>query len=204
MFRANLDILFPSIRSAFHHSAISGVSLDGIARVKISDEEQKRVYNACEALYKLPIGFEYSARTVQQIQARALSERWDVVFVDYMQLMTDGSKGSRYETVTAISQGLQQLAHNNNILVIALSQLSRAQKKADGQEQKPTLANLRESGQIEQDADAVMLISLTDCNDKQSGRYVQLAKNRQGKCCDFTAIFNGDTQTFTWRQENDR
>lgn len=181
---------------------LSAVPLDKIARGKLQDTDFKRVWSACEYLYKLPIGFDYSARTVTQIQARALSERWEVVFVDYLQLMNDSGKGTRYEVVTAISQGLQQLAHRNNILVFALSQLSRPQKTADGQERRPTLTDLRESGQVEQDADAVILLSLSDSKDKTSDRYIQLAKNRQGRCCDFSMSFNGDTQTFEYRSKS--
>ena len=180
---------------------LSGVSLEKLVRGKnISDEEYKRINAACEALYRLPVGFDYSCRTVAQIHARALSERWEVVFVDYIQLMGGSGKSSRYETVTEISQGLQQFAHRNKILVVALSQLSRPQKTVDGQERKPSLTDLRESGQLEQDADAAILMSLSDSTDKQSDRYVQLAKNRQGRCCDFYMNFGGDIQRFTYKE----
>lgn len=178
---------------------LSGVSLEKLVRGKnISDEEYKRINAACEALYKLPIGFDYSCRMVAQIQARALSERWEVVFVDYIQLLSANGKSSRYEIVTAISQELQQLAHRNNILVVSLSQLTRPQTTVDGKQRRPGLTDLRESGQLEQDADAVILMSLTDSNDKRSDRFVQLAKNRQGVCCDFALNFDGGRQRFTY------
>ena len=178
---------------------LSGVSLEKLIRGKnISDEEYRHINAACEALYVLPIGFDYSCRTVTQIQARALSERWEVVFVDYIQLLSGSKKSSRFEQVTEISQELQQLAHQNNTLVIALSQLSRPQTTAEGKERRPRLTDLRESGQLEQDADAVILMSLVDINDKDSNRELQLAKNRQGRCCDFSMKFDGDRQRFVY------
>ncbi|MDO4982165.1 MAG: DnaB-like helicase C-terminal domain-containing protein [Eubacteriales bacterium] len=181
---------------------LSGVSLEKLIRGKnISDEEYKRINAACEALYKLPIGFDYSCRTVQQIQARARSERWDVIFVDYIQLM-GGSGKTRYEAVTSISLELQQFAHRNKILTIALSQLSRPQTTADGKERKPTVKDLRESGQLEQDADAIILMCLDDANDKLSDRYVNLDKNRNGICCDFKLTFYGDIQRFTYKRSD--
>jgi replicative DNA helicase len=87
----------------------------------------------------------------------------DMIVVDYLQLMTAAAPGSgkRYENrtqeVSAISRGLKALAKEMECPVVALSQLSRAPEARTGNN-RPQLADLRESGAIEQDADVVMFI----------------------------------------------
>jgi replicative DNA helicase len=94
------------------------------------------------------------ARRLQQSQGRL-----DLIIVDYLQLMSGG--GRRYENrtqeVSAISRGLKALAKELKVPVVALSQLSRAPESRGG-DHRPQLADLRESGSIEQDADVVAFI----------------------------------------------
>ena len=94
------------------------------------------------------------ARRLQQAQGKL-----DLIIVDYLQLMSGG--GRRYENrtqeVSAISRGLKGLAKELKVPVIALSQLSRGTGKPGG-DHRPQLADLRESGSIEQDADVVAFI----------------------------------------------
>jgi replicative DNA helicase len=99
------------------------------------------------------------ARRLRQIQGSL-----DLIVVDYLQLMSAtavGSGGKRFENrvqeVSAISRGLKALAKELKVPVIALSQLSRASEKREGNK-KPMLSDLRESGSIEQDADVVAFI----------------------------------------------
>jgi len=96
------------------------------------------------------------ARRLQQSQGKL-----DLLIVDYLQLMSAGS-GRRYENrtqeVSAISRGLKGLAKELRVPVIALSQLSRAPESRGAGDHRPQLADLRESGAIEQDADVVMFI----------------------------------------------
>ena len=82
----------------------------------------------------------------------------NLIVVDYIQLMTTGSKryDGRVQEISEITQGLKALAKELNVPVLALSQLSRAVEQRD--DKKPQLSDLRESGSIEQDADVVMFV----------------------------------------------
>jgi replicative DNA helicase len=110
----------------------------------------------------------------------------DLLVVDYLQLMSGG--GKRYENrtqeVSAISRGLKALAKELKVPVIALSQLSRAPESRGG-DHRPQLADLRESGSIEQDADLVMFIFREevykqDDPDLQGRAEIIIAKQRNG------------------------
>ena len=82
----------------------------------------------------------------------------ELIFVDYLQLMSyEGSAGTREEAITKISQGLKNIAKEYEIPVVSLAQLSRAVERRAG-DKRPMLSDLRESGSIEQDADAVMFL----------------------------------------------
>jgi replicative DNA helicase len=110
----------------------------------------------------------------------------DLLVVDYLQLMSGGSKRyeNRTQEVSAISRGLKALAKELHVPVIALSQLSRAPESRGG-DHRPQLADLRESGSIEQDADLVMFIFREevykqDDPDLQGRAEIIIAKQRNG------------------------
>lgn len=133
--------------------------------------------------------------TVRDIQAVSLNKRYQVVLVDYLQLVVDAGKG-RYEQVTNISQGLHTMARSNNITVVALAQLSRPEK-TNGKPQPPTMSSFRESGQIEQDADIAILLWPSDPNDNRSRRVLKVGKNKEGERTKFELEFDGARQTMT-------
>jgi len=140
--------------------------------------------------------------TVLDIQAWSQSHHYDVVFVDYLQKIAsprDQRKQSDFERVTAISSGLQQFGRITGTVVIALSQLSRPDRdKKTGKIRPPMLSDLRSSGQIEQDADVVLLLSREDYDDKNAVRKLLFAKNKEGEAFDWVRFkFDGDTQTFS-------
>lgn len=119
-----------------------------------------------------------------------------LIVVDYLQLMTPSdTRASRTEQVGSLSRGLKALAKELGVPVIALAQLNRASEaRAD---KRPQLSDLRDSGEIEQDADAVLLLSRAS----EEGDVIEanLAKHRQGPTGIFWLDFDRPTMTFQKR-----
>lgn len=132
---------------------------------------------------------------VADIQAVSLANRYEVVFVDYLQLLSGRGK-DRFSVVTESSIGLHTMAQSTGITVIALAQLNRPEKLRDGAIPPPDLNSLRESGQIEQDADIVFMLYRPDRN--KTGRSLLVRKNKEGELGSVLLHFDGSTQTF-WR-----
>ncbi|VEU80222.1 replicative DNA helicase [Haploplasma axanthum] len=164
-------------------------------------------------LENLNIVFDDSAAvSVSDIRAkcRKLSQegKLDFVIIDYLQLIKGESKnGNRQEEVAKISRSLKQMARELKIPVLALSQLSRAVETRD--DKRPVLADLRESGSIEQDADIVLFLFRQDYYErdpeKKTGDVdLGIAKNRQGQSgIDLHFKFDPAYSRFTTKEERD-
>ena len=139
------------------------IKSDDIRRGKVTEEEINRYIETSRNIYNLPLFIdETPAITIATLcnRARRIKRLFGVslVVVDYIQLMRAGSNRSdnRVQEISEITQGLKALAKELGVPVLALSQLSRAVEQRD--DKQPQLADLRESGSIEQDADVVMFV----------------------------------------------
>lgn len=147
--------------------SVAGVSMESAMKGKMNKTEWLKIAKARELLSNAKIFIDDSAMiTPQQVlsKCRRLKAKHglDLVMVDYIQLMTPDKKSdNRQQEITEISRNLKILAKEVNVPVLALSQLSRAVEARKG---RPQLADLRESGAIEQDADIVMFIHRPDRN----------------------------------------
>lgn len=131
---------------------------------------------------------------VDDILHTALNQQHQIVFIDYLQLIRAAGR-NRTEQVTNISLALHEMAQAHSILVVALSQLNRA--STDRADATPTLIDLRESGQIEQDADAVLALYIDPDEDAPvDNRKLRVLKNKEGRLGDFSLAFDGSTQSF--------
>ena len=143
-------------------SQAAEVSSEQVRRGDLDDVELRRFYEAAKALEACPLYIDDTpALPISQLLARArrLKRTYglDALFVDYLQLVRPGStKQNRVTEVSEITQGLKAIAKELDIPVVALSQLSRQVEQRD--DKRPQLADLRESGSIEQDADVVMFV----------------------------------------------
>lgn len=142
---------------------VSGVSGDKIRKGEITAVEFGRLRGALDEIKAMPLHIDATGGiSIAKLTARARRLKrkhgLDLIVVDYLQLITtDRSRGgNRTEEIGAITGGLKALAKDLNVPVIALSQLSRQVENRD--DKRPQLSDLRESGSIEQDADAVMFV----------------------------------------------
>ena len=117
----------------------------------------------------------------------------DLIVVDYLQLARGRQQDNRVQEVSEISQGLKNLARELKVPVIALAQLSRAVEQRGTK--RPQLADLRESGAIEQDADVVMFLWREDQDDTEN-YYLDIAKHRNGPLEQIKLFFRGDRIRF--------
>jgi replicative DNA helicase len=130
-------------------------------------------------------------RLITKIKLHKAKHGLNIVFIDYLQLLeTDGK--TRYDKVSEASKRLKQLAKEENITIVALAQLRRE----DRSNVKPTLSDLKESGQIEQDADCVLFpyrpqYYETVRDEVELDAELIIAKNRHGQCADIPISFEG-------------
>lgn len=174
----------------------AGLDFDSIKSHRLSDAELGAVSALEEKsdLIQLDV-IEASGMSVMDVRAVSLSRRYDVIFIDYLQLLNSSGR-DRYEKITNISLALKQLGRDTGITVVALSQLSRPEK---GRRSAPTLASLRESGQIEQDADIVMLLYLEDEENPSGNRTLNVAKNKDGELGHFRLGFYPKNMKFVYK-----
>lgn len=167
-----------------------------INRREMTPEEWERATVKRGQLAKLKLELVQAAGwSVKEIIGAALARKHRIIYIDYLQLIRGQGK-DRIEKVTNISMDLHTAAQDNHILVVALSQLNRAlENRAD---QEPTMTDLRESGQIEQDADAIMALYLHPDEDAPANsRRLRVLKNKEGTLGVFSLAFDGANQMFT-------
>ena len=141
----------------------SRIRSNDIRRGKVSEKEFEQFIETSKNIFNLPLYIdETPAISIAAISNRARRIKrlfgLELIVVDYIQLMKSSGKKeyNRVQEISEITQGLKALAKELNVPVLALSQLSRAVEQRD--DKKPQLADLRESGSIEQDADVVMFV----------------------------------------------
>jgi len=178
-------------------------------------EDLIRVEQACKTLHDLPIYFDDTAMISLidlEKKARLFQQRLPelgLIIVDYMQIISvASSKGqSREHEVAKISVALKGLARDLNVPVIALAQLNRAAtggaefKKKTTEIKEPEITELRESGQIEQDADVILLLHREGAyshenDDKPQPAKLLLKKNRNGEPGEIKLVFTPQFQKF--------
>lgn len=159
--------------------------------VPLADVKNKSVpqsdLDGLAELHKLPLFIRSaSGKGVGWVKAQAQRMRAQVVFIDYLQLLRQAGAKDRYTAVTQLSMDLHELAQGTGILVIALAQLNRNAAHA-----APSTADLKESGQLEQDADAILLLS----SDGEAYQCI-LAKNKEGRVGEVPLTFDKTRQRF--------
>jgi replicative DNA helicase len=185
-------------------SAEARVPLHHMRSGQMTDDDWGRIARRTGEVSSAPLFIDDSPNmTMMEIRAkcRRLKQRHDLrlVIIDYLQLMTSGKRvESRQQEVAEFSRALKLLAKELDVPVIAISQLNRsAEQRTD---KKPMLADLRESGSIEQDSDMVILLHREDAYEKESPRAGEadfiVAKHRNGPTATITVAFQGHYSRF--------
>ena len=197
----------------------ASLEMGDLRKGNLKSEDLLMLSLAREELSKLNLHFDENASSnIADIRAKCRqlknAGKLDFVVIDYLQLITvANSKGNRQEEVSKISRQLKQLALELQVPILALSQLSRG---VEGREDKrPSLADLRESGSIEQDADLVMFLyrrsdvegeeELPEGVQKEKKAYIdvvlEIGKNRQGERGHADYHFYGGHSKFSEQKE---
>ena len=161
----------------------------------LASDEYRRFANGTSQLSKLPIVFNRrSGVSVRQIETLCFREKPGLLVIDHLGLLEPPEKRlSLYESTTRNSRALKLLAMRLDIPVLCLCQLNRAAASDRSGEFRATMANLRESGAIEQDADTVCLLHDPPCESSGAGTpsllELWLDKNRRGPCGHVDATF---------------
>ena len=164
-----------------------------LADVKAKKVPQSDLDDLTE-LHKLPLFIRSaSGKSVGWIKGQAKRMKAQVVFIDYLQLLAEGKASDRYQQITSISIALHELAQTTGILVVALAQLNRSAAHT-----LPSVADLKESGQIEQDADAILLLAndVTSKERPEPHYYCSLEKNKEGDLWTLPIMFDKPRQRF--------
>lgn len=169
-----------------------GVPLHTVKNKTVSIDELDRL----AAIKKYPLFVRSAAgKSVEWIRTQSIRMQAKVVFIDYLQLIHQAGAKDRYSAVTEISMALHEFAQSTGTLVIALAQLNRETARAGI---PPTAADLRESGQIEQDADAIILLAQNVTTKKRPELHYHFAleKNKEGNVGSLDITFQMETQQF--------
>ncbi len=185
----------------------SGVDAWALRTGNLTDADFEKIGQAMGSLSEAPIYIDDSPGiTVSELRTKSRREahqhQLGLIIVDYLQLMSGGgrfgSEGNRVQEISEISRGLKGIARELGVPLMALSQLSRSVESRSPQ--IPQLADLRESGSIEQDADVVAFIYREDYYNPQSERKnvtdILIKKHRNGPTGGVELYFDKDKQRF--------
>ena len=191
----------------------SNIRLNNIKNGQIARADWIRFNTSCAKLGGLNLYFDDSSDTsVSTIRAKCRKLASDVgldfIVIDYLQLIESDAvfaKSSQQERISKISRSLKLMARELEVPVLALSQLSRAVEQRD--DKHPIMADLRDSGSIEQDADIVMFLYRDDYYNKGSERKNEadliISKNRSGSTHEgLPFIFTGEYARFREKKED--
>ncbi|GAB4201333.1 MAG: replicative DNA helicase [Bacteroidia bacterium] len=186
-------------------STVTHISLHKINNAQLADYELIQIAQTMEKLENVPLFIDDTSSlslTELRAKARRLKAQHNIqlIIVDYLQLMSNRDRASfntnREQEISGISRGLKTLAKELDIPIIALSQVNRAVER-EKESKMPKLADLRESGSLEQDADMVFFIYRPEYYTKDDTEpelknvaFINIAKNRHGRTAEVKLRFN--------------
>lgn len=189
--------------SQIYERFVSRASQIGLTRIRRAktflNGEKEQFDKANDELMTYDVEINDKTSYVEDIRAECRHQKYDVIVIDYLQLVKCQKRfANRSSEVGEISKQIKALARELHVPIILLSQLNRVSMMNATKE--PSMEELRESGDIEQDASNIIL--LWNLDDKAMYKGLKVDKNRQGTTFREALKFNGDVMEFTERQES--
>jgi replicative DNA helicase len=186
----------------------AGINLHALKSLDLDAKDVRRLVDATDELHRLTNWRIDDAAGLSASQIAARVRRWKkelgtkLVVVDYIQLLKEPSKEKRTDEVGASMRGLVELARTEDVAVLVLSQLTRL---SDRENRPPKLSDLRESGDLEQAAKAVIFVWQWETKDREKRAEVLVAKNKDGPR-DFKVdvVWHPETATYRPKDWRDR
>lgn len=181
-------------------SRLAELELVRVRRAKeFLKDEQSRFDRANDKLMNYNVMVSTGSKTVGEIKNIARNQKFDCIVIDYLQLVKSERKFSnRASEVGEISKSIKALAMELKVPIILLSQLNRTSEHTENKE--PEISELRESGDIEQDASIIILL-WNISKDSHKAKGLKIGKNRQGELGKIGYEFDGEHMMFRERHE---
>lgn len=185
--------------------------MSNAAEIKLPDSKAKKVPAAAMAraeaeaanMGALPLKImETADYTVEDIQAKTLTEQFRVIFIDYVQLIPTDYKEAK-DAVSYVSKALHRMAQRMGVTVIALSQVTLPEKKSDGSRRYISREDLRESKQLKMDAETILLLDMWDTKTVFGDRILIVGKNKDGQLGNVRLKFEPQYMRFSYRPPED-
>ena len=171
---------------------VAGIALPRTKAKALSSADYTRATSAGMHSSKVNLELVDNCETVDGIRSVTIQKGYDVIFVDYLQLIDEEGE-KRWDTVTKISMGLHRMAQTLGVTVIGLSQVTPPDKSG---KKNLTMDDLRESRQLKHDADVILI--LEPCDEFPNGRTLTIAKNKDGRCARLRMDFEPEHMTFKY------
>ena len=178
-------------------AGLLGLDMQTILRNRLSQPQLDALTYVAGQISQLPLAIvNATGMTAADIATRALIDGYDIILVDYLQLVEPDGGSTREREIGRISAALKNFGRSSDTTVVVLSQLNRSQG-----EDVPTLDRLRDSSQIRNDGDLIFLLYLKKPNATEDSedfgvRTMRIAKNKRGPIAHITLKFDGPRQIF--------
>lgn len=182
------------------------VDFTDIKRRTISEENWKHIAEQTSGFSQRQLTVvEAAGMSAADIESYSRASGFQVIFLDYVQLVRPEGGNLRSEQMAGVSRDLHTFAQKSGTLVVELAQLTRPERGTDksGREKwrEPNMHDLKESGQFEQDADMILLLFRPNPNDttlqQDVHRLLKIGKNKEGRWGTWPLYFDGSRQTFS-------
>lgn len=175
------------------------VPLGAIKHKRVDAAAMQRLVRDAEKLHGLSFDLiEAAGYTVDEIMEDTIAGGYDTIFVDYVQIVNALKDDDIVRQVRNVSIGLHTLSIQLGCTVIALSQITPPEKDRKGKRRQLNKWDLRESKQLVQDADAILMMDLTDLSDYSSNRVLIVDKNKDGACGKMYLEFDAPRMRFSY------